>query len=62
MFFAGYGVRFTVLYPNDRKTPEQELTDDRIAILTSFPGRLYGMSSHKQKEIAACIEEVLHTS
>ena len=36
------------------------LTDDLIAILTSFSGRLYGMRSHKQKEIAAPIEEELH--
>ncbi len=62
LFFAGYDVHFTVLHPNDGKTPEQELTDDLIAILTSFSGRLYGMRSHKQKEIAARIEEVLHTS
>jgi len=62
LFFAGYDVRFTVLHPDEGKTPEQELTDDLIAILTSFSGRLYGMRSHKQKEIAARIEEVLHTS
>jgi putative resolvase len=62
LFFAGYDVRFTVLHADEGKTPEQELTDDLIAILTSFSGRLYGMRSHKQKEIAARIEEVLHTS
>ncbi len=62
MFFAGYEVRFTVLHPHEGKTPEQELTDDLIAILTSFSGRLYGMRSHKQKEIAARIEAVLHPS
>ena len=61
-FFAGYDVHLTVLHPNDGKTPEQELTDDLIAILTSFSGRLYGMRSHKHKEIAARIEEVLYTS
>jgi predicted site-specific integrase-resolvase len=38
------------------------LTDDLIAILTSFSGRLYGMRNHKQKKIAAPIEEELHTS
>lgn len=62
LFFAGYDVRFTVLHPDEGKTPEQELTDDLIAILTSFSGRLYGMRSHKQKEIAERIEEVLHMS
>lgn len=62
MFFAGYEVRFTVLHPHEGKTPEQELTDDLIAILTSFSGRLYGMRSHKQKEIAARVAEMLHTS
>jgi excisionase family DNA binding protein len=62
LFFSGYDVRFTVLHANEGKTPEQELTDDLIAILTSFSGRLYGMRSHKQKEIAARIEEALQTS
>jgi putative resolvase len=62
LFFAGYDVRFTVLHSDAGKTPEQELTDDLIAILTSFSGRPYGMRSHKQKEIAARIEEVLYTS
>jgi predicted site-specific integrase-resolvase len=62
LFFSGYDVRLTVLHANEGKTPEQELTDDLIAILTSFSGRLYGMRSHKQKEIAARIEEALQTS
>ena len=62
LFSAGYDVRFTVLHPHEGKTPEQELTDDLIAILTSFSGRLYGMRSHKQKEITARIEAALHPS
>lgn len=62
MLFEGYRVRFTVLHQNQEKTPEQELTDDLIAILTSFSGRLYGMRSHKQRELAAYIEQALHNS
>lgn len=61
LFFEGYGVRLTVLHPNEGKTPEQELTDDLIAILTSFSGRLYSMRSHKQKELAARIGEALQS-
>lgn len=62
LFFAGYGVRLTVLHPNEGKTPEQELTDDLIAILTSFSGRLYGLRSHKQKELVVRIGEALHAT
>jgi len=58
-FFSAYGVRLTVLHPDEEKTPEKELTDDLIAIITSFSGRLYGMRSRKQKELLKCTEAVL---
>jgi predicted site-specific integrase-resolvase len=57
--FACFGVTLTVLEPGEEKTPEQELTDDLLALIASFSGRLYGMRSHKQKELLQCAHVVL---
>jgi len=57
--FACFGVTLTVLDPGEGKTPEQELTDDLLALIASFSGRLYGMRSHKQKELVQCAQAVL---
>jgi putative resolvase len=59
--FACFGVTLTVLEPGESKTPEQELTDDLLALIASFSGRLYGMRSHKQKELVQCAQAVLTT-
>ncbi len=59
--FTSFGVTFTVLDPDEEKTPEQELTEDFLSILASFAGKLYGMRSHKQKELLACAQAVLHS-
>src|SRR5215469_15699294 len=48
VLFDSFGVTLTVLEPSEDKTAEQELTDDMIALLASFSGRLYGLRSHKQ--------------
>ena len=57
--FACFGVTLTVLEPGAEQTPEQELTDDLLALIASFSGRLYGMRSHKQKELLQCTQAVL---
>jgi putative resolvase len=57
--FACFGVTLTVLAPGESKTPEQELTDDLLALIASFSGRLYGMRSHKQKELLKCAQAVI---
>ena len=59
VLFDSFGVTLTVLEPGEEKTPEQELTDDLLALIASFSGRLYGMRSHKQKELLKCAERVL---
>jgi putative resolvase len=58
--FDSFGVTLTILEPDETKTPEQELTDDLLTIIASFSGRLYGMHSHKQKELLKCAEQLLH--
>jgi putative resolvase len=58
-FFAGYGVRLTILHAAEDQTPEQELTQDLLAIITSFSGRLYGMRSRKQQALLACVKHTI---
>ena len=57
--FACFDVTLTVLEPGEEKPPEQELTDDLLALIASFSGRLYGMRSHKQKELLQCAQAIL---
>ncbi len=58
--FDSFSVTLTVLDPGEDKTAEQELTDDMLALLASFSGRLYGMRSHKQKELLKCAQAVIN--
>ncbi len=58
--FACFGVTLTVLEPGGEKTPEQEWTDDLLSLIASFSGRLYGMRSHKQKELLKCAQAVIN--
>ncbi len=48
-----------MLHADDEKTPEQELTEDLLALIASFAGRLYGLRSRKQKALLACAKQVL---
>lgn len=57
--FACFGVTLTVLEPGAERTPEQELTDDLLALIALFSGRLYGMRSHQQKELLKCAQAVI---
>lgn len=59
ILFESFGVTLTVLDAEEEKTVEQELTDDLLALIASFSGRLYGMRSHQQKELLACAQAVL---
>jgi putative resolvase len=58
--FHSFGVTLTILSPDEEKTAEQELTDDLLAIIASFSGRLYGMRSHKQKDLLKCAQDVIN--
>ncbi len=51
--FAAYGTTLEVLEPKPSDTPEHELAQDLIAIITSFSARLYGLRSHKTKQLLA---------
>jgi putative resolvase len=60
VLFDSFGVTLTILEPGEDKTVEQELTDDLLALIASFSGRLYGMRSHKQKELLKCAQAVIN--
>jgi putative resolvase len=60
VLFDSFGVTLTILEPGEDKTVEQELTDDLLALIASFSGRLYGMRSHKQKELLNCAQAVIN--
>ena len=59
ILFSGYGVTLTVLCPDEDKTPELEVTEDLLAIIASFAGRLYGLRSRKKAALVACAKQVL---
>ncbi len=59
LLFDSYGVTVTVLEPDETKTPEADLTRDLLSLMASFSGRLYGMRSHKQKELLKCARAVI---
>ena len=60
LLFESFDVTLTVLDAEEEKTAEQELTDDLLALIASFSGRLYGMRSHKQKELLKCAQAVIN--
>jgi len=60
LLFESFGVRLTILEPAEEKTPEQELNRDLLTLIASFSGRLYGMRSHKRKELLQCAEAVIN--
>jgi putative resolvase len=58
MFCNSYGVEIVILNQQEETTPEQELVDDLIALVTSFAGRLYGLRSGKVNEVVQCLKKV----
>ena len=56
--FKGYGTEIVVI--NKRaKTPQEELIEDLIAIISHFAGKLYGVRSHKYKKVVEGAEKLI---
>ena len=49
-FFKSYGTEIVVINKKE-KTPQEELIEDLITIISYFAGKLYGMRSHKYKKV-----------
>ncbi|EQD38305.1 DNA binding domain protein, excisionase family, partial [mine drainage metagenome] len=57
--FAAYGTTLEVMEPTPQETPEHELAQDLLAIITSFSARLYGLRSHKTQQLLSRTRAVL---
>jgi len=49
-FFKSYGTEIVVIN-KEEKSPQEELIEDLITIISHFAGKLYGMRSHKYKRV-----------
>ena len=49
-FFRSYGAEIAVIN-HEEKSPQEELVEDLITIISHFAGKLYGMRSNKYKKV-----------
>lgn len=49
-YFAKFGVKITYIRKKECQSVHQEMTDDLIAIITSFSGKIHGLRAHKNKK------------
>jgi predicted site-specific integrase-resolvase len=59
-YFTAHGVRLVVHEQPGAATPQEELVEDLLSIVTSFSGRLYGLRSHsKARALVDAVREVV---
>ena len=58
-YLNSHGVEIEVIFDDEEKTPEKELVEDLLAIVTSFAGKRYGMRSHKKKRLVEAVKNAL---
>jgi len=58
-FFRQYGVRVEAVLGEEPKDAHQELVEDLIEIVNSFAGKLYGLRSHRRKELVEGFKKLL---
>lgn len=58
-YFSSFGVELLVLNREEDKSPQQELVEDLLTIVTSFAGKLYGHRSHKVRKLKAEVKGAL---
>lgn len=57
-FFKSYETEIVVI--NKRaKTPQEELIEDLVTIISHFAGKLYGMRSHKYKKVVEGAKQLI---
>jgi putative resolvase len=49
--FSHFGTEIEAINESTYHTPQEEMVEDLITIITHFSGMLYGMRSHKQKQV-----------
>ena len=57
-FFKSYGTEIVVINKK-AKTPQEELIEDLITIISYFAGKLYGMRSHKYKKVVEGAKQLI---
>lgn len=58
-YFNSFGVEVLVLNREEDRSPQQELVEDLLTIVTSFASKLYGHRSHKVKKLKAEVKGAL---
>jgi len=56
--FQAFGTEIEVINSEER-TPQEELVEDLITIVSHFAGKLYGMRSHKYKEVVGGVRKLI---
>jgi len=56
--FQAFGTAIEVIN-SEEKTPQEELVEDLITIVSHFAGKLYGMRSHKYKEVVEGVRKLV---
>jgi putative resolvase len=56
--FEAHGTNIEVLNQAEMKSPQQELVDDLITIISHFAGKMYGLRSHKHKEVVERVKNL----
>jgi putative resolvase len=56
--FQMFGTSIEVIN-REEKTPQEELVEDLITIVSHFAGKLYGMRSHKCKEVVEGVRKLI---
>jgi putative resolvase len=56
--FQAFGTEIEVI-DSEGKTPQEELVEDLMTIVSHFAGKLYGMRSHKYKEVVGGVRKLI---
>jgi putative resolvase len=56
--FEAHGTSIDVLNQVEMKSPQQELVDDLITVISHFSGKMYGLRSHRHKEVVECAKNL----
>ncbi|MEM3664336.1 MAG: IS607 family transposase [Candidatus Jordarchaeales archaeon] len=58
-YFASHNVKIEVVNGEEPKDAHQELVEDLVALVSSFAGKLYGLRSHKYKEVVEGVRQLI---
>ena len=63
LYFKSHGTEIIVLNDNkEDKSPQEELMEDLMSIITSFSGKIYGLRSGKNKKVEEDIKKTLESN